>query len=103
MPIHPGEILLEEFLEPFGISQSDFAIHLGGSWTQPKISAIINGHRNITEAIALDFADAFGTTPEFWLNLQTRYDLWVEKEHHRKIPLLPIIRRRFGGKLKKAI
>jgi len=66
-PTLPGKILLEEFLIPLGISQSKFAEHLGGSWTQPKLSAIIKGKRAITEEIALDFADALGTSPEFWM------------------------------------
>jgi len=51
-PISPGKILLEEFLIPLEISQSDFAKHLGGSWTQPKLSAVISGKRSITEEIA---------------------------------------------------
>lgn len=84
-PTHPGEILLEEFLLPLKISQQEFAAHLGDTWTQPKISAIINKKRSITEAIALDFADALGTSPEFWLNLQNRYDLWIALQHHKKI------------------
>jgi addiction module HigA family antidote len=70
-PTLPGKILLEEFLIPQGISQTEFALHLGGSWTQPKLSAIIHGRRSITEEIALDFADALGTSPEFWVGLQT--------------------------------
>ncbi|PJD95423.1 MAG: addiction module antidote protein, HigA family [Parachlamydia sp.] len=87
-PTHPGEILLEEFLKPFKLSQEQFARHLNGS-TQPKISEIINKKRRITEAIALDFADALGTSPEFWLNLQNRYDLWFARQNHEKIPILP--------------
>jgi addiction module HigA family antidote len=88
-PAHPGEILLEEFLIPLGLSQGRFAAHLGGSWTQPKISEIINKKRRITEAIALDFADAFGSSAEFWLNLQIAYDLWYAKQDHDPIPILP--------------
>jgi len=88
-PTTPGEILLEEFLKPLNISQMQFAEHLGGSWTQPKISSIINGKRRITEAIALDFSDAFGNSPEFWLNLQNRYDLWAARKIHHQIPQLP--------------
>jgi len=88
-PTHPGEILLEEFLKPLKLSQGQLAQHLGGSWTQPKISEIINGRRRITEAIALDFADAFGTSAEFWLNLQNYYDLWYARESHKPIPPLP--------------
>jgi addiction module HigA family antidote len=88
-PTHPGEILLEEFLKPLGISQGEFANYLGGTWTQPKISAIINKKRAITESIALDFADVFGTSPEFWLNLQSRYDLWMALQKHKKLRRLP--------------
>lgn len=91
-PVHPGEILLEEFLKPLGISQEQFAIYLGGTWTQPKVSAIIHKKRNVTEAIALDFSDAFGTTPEFWLNLQNRYDLWIAMQNHKKIKRIPGIK-----------
>ena len=87
--VHPGEVLLEEFLRPLGLSQEQFAEHLGGSWTQSKISAIVNGKRRITEAIALDFADAFGTSPEFWLNLQSKHDLWFAQKSHAHIRLIP--------------
>ena len=88
-PTHPGEILFEEFLKPLGLSQEEFASRLGGSWTQPKISGIINKKRRVTEAIALDFSDALGTSAEFWLNLQNRYDLWFAKQDHKPIPKLP--------------
>jgi antitoxin HigA-1 len=88
-PTHPGEILSEEFLNPLQISQGNFAKHLGGSWTQSKVNQIINKKRRVTEAIALDLADALSTTPEFWLNLQYRYDLWFALRAHRSIPLLP--------------
>ncbi len=88
-PSHPGEILLEEFLKPLKLSQSQFAQHLGGSWTQPKISEIVNEKRRVTEGIALDFADALGTSPEFWLTLQLKYDLWFAIQEHEKIPQLP--------------
>lgn len=99
-PTHPGEMLWEEFLKPLEISQAEFVAHLGGSWTQPKISAIINKRRHVTEAISLDFADALDTTPEFWMNLQSHYDLWLEKKKHKKIPLLPAISRRTRKKSK---
>ena len=98
-PSHPGVILWEEFLMPLEISQADFARHLGGSWTQPKVSAIINQRRNITKAIALDFADAFGTSPEFWINLQSRYDLWFAQKKRKKIPMIPSIRKRLKKKV----
>lgn len=88
-PTHPGEILLEEFLKPLQLSQEQFAHYLGGSWTQPKLSEIINKKRRVTEVIALDFADALGTSPEFWLNLQIRYDLWFAKQSHQPILRIP--------------
>jgi addiction module HigA family antidote len=84
-PTSPGKILLEEFLIPLGISQSDFAKHLGGTWTQPKLSAIINGNRSITEEIALDLADALGTSPEFWIGLQSDVHLWEATQKRNKI------------------
>lgn len=84
-PTEPGKILLEEFLLPYGITQSEFAEHLGGSWTQPKLSALISGKRAITEEIALDFADALGTSPEFWLGLQADVNLWLASRKRKKI------------------
>lgn len=90
-PIHPGEILWEEFLKPLKISQGKFTEHLGGTWTQPKLSAIIHGRRAITEAIALDLADALGTSPEFWINLQKDVNLWESLQAHKKIRLFPLL------------
>jgi addiction module HigA family antidote len=72
-PFHPGEILLEEFIQPQGISQRGFARKLG--WTPRKLNEIIKGKRNITAATAIDLALALDTTPEFWLNLQQAWDL----------------------------
>ena len=84
-PTLPGKILIDEFLIPLGISQSDFAKHLGGTWTQPKLSAIINGSRSITEEIALDLADALGTSPEFWIGLQSDINLWEASKKRKKL------------------
>jgi antitoxin HigA-1 len=72
-PFHPGEILLEEFLEPKGFSQRAFAEQLG--WTPRKLNEIIKAKRNITALTAIDLAKALRTTPEFWLNLQQAWDL----------------------------
>ena len=88
-PTIPGEILQSEFLAPMKISQEAFVNHLGGTWTQPKLSEVIRGKRRVTEAIALDFADAFGTSAEFWLNLQQACDLWDAMQKHEQIPKLP--------------
>lgn len=92
-PTTPGEILLEEFLIPLEITQTDFVDHLGNSWTQPKLSSIIRGKRSITIPIALDFSDALGTTPDFWINLQTNVDLWEALRERKKVRKLPKLRR----------
>jgi len=72
-PFHPGEILLEEFLEPAGITQTDLAERLG--WTTTRLNELIKGKRGITAAAALDLADVLGTSPKLWMNLQATYDL----------------------------
>ncbi len=72
-PFHPGEILLEEFLEPQGITQVAFAQELG--WTKTRLNELIKGKRGITAAAALDLADALGTSAKLWMNLQATYDL----------------------------
>jgi addiction module HigA family antidote len=73
IPTHPGEILLQEFLEPAGTSQVAFAEHLGVP--VQRVNEIVRGKRGVTPETAWLFAGAFGTTPEFWLNLQTAHDL----------------------------
>ena len=73
IPTHPGEILLEEFLIPLEMSQVAFAEHIGVP--VQRINEIVRGKRSVTPASAWLFAQAFGTSPEFWLNLQTNYDL----------------------------
>jgi addiction module HigA family antidote len=77
-PIHPGELLLEEFLEPLGISQYRLAKDM--SVPPRRINEIVHGTRSITADTALRLARFFGTSERFWLNLQTRYDLEVEKD-----------------------
>jgi addiction module HigA family antidote len=77
-PIHPGEILLEEFLEPMGISQYQIAKDIG---VPPRrINEIVHGKRAISADTALRLARYFGMSERFWMNLQTRYDLEVEKD-----------------------
>ena len=72
-PVHPGEILLEEYLKPLGISQNKLGCDLGVP--AQRINEIVRGHRAITVDTALRLAKYFHTTPQFWLNLQTHYDL----------------------------
>ncbi len=77
IPTHPGDVLLEEFLKPIGISQAAFAKHVGLPYW--RINDIIQGKRRITPDIAWRFSQAFGTSPVFWMNLQTNYDLAISR------------------------
>ena len=80
-PIHPGEILLEEFLRPLGISQYRLAQAIG---VPPRrINEIVHGKRAISPDTALRLSRALGTSDRFWMTLQPRYDLDVQLEHHR--------------------
>ena len=72
-PFHPGEILLEEFLESAGITQTEFARKLG--WTRARLNELIKGKRGVTADAALDLAEALGTSAKLWMNLQATYDL----------------------------
>jgi addiction module HigA family antidote len=72
-PLHPGEVLLEEFLNPLGISQNKLALNLHVA--PQKINEIVHGKRSITADTALRLSIALGTTPDFWLGLQKDYDL----------------------------
>ena len=77
-PVHPGEILLEEFLNPMGISQYRLAKDIG---VHPRrINEIVHGERSITADTALRLSRYFGLSERFWLNLQSRYDLEVQKD-----------------------
>lgn len=72
-PIHPGEMILKEYLEPLTRSQRSFAKQLG--WTAAKLNELIRGKRGITADTALDLAYALKTSPELWMNLQAQFDL----------------------------
>jgi addiction module HigA family antidote len=72
-PVHPGEVLLEEFLKPMGISQNHLALKIGVP--ARRINEIVLGKRRITADTALRLAQYFGTTAKFWLGLQIDYDL----------------------------
>jgi addiction module HigA family antidote len=76
-PVHPGEVLLAEFLEPMAISQYRLAKDL--SVPPRRVNEIVHGKRGVTADTALRLARYFGTTERFWMNLQTRYDLEIEK------------------------
>jgi antitoxin HigA-1 len=93
-PLHPGEVLLEEYLLPAGISQTRLALNM--RVPAQKINDIVNGKRGITSDMALRLGLATGTTPEFWLSLQMDYDLQtVEMNEGERIEreVLPIPQR----------
>jgi addiction module HigA family antidote len=78
-PIHPGEILLLDFLEPLGVTQHRLAVSIG---VPPRrINEIVHGKRRISADTALRLARFFGTSERFWINLQARYDLEIERDH----------------------
>lgn len=77
-PVHPGEVLLEEFLKPWNISQNNLAQHMGITTT--RLNDVVRGRRGVTGDTALRLARATNTTPEFWLNLQALYDLETAKD-----------------------
>lgn len=77
-PIHPGEVLLEEFLKPLELSQNRVALDMGVH--ARRINEIVLGKRAVTANTALRLARYFGTTPQFWLGLQADYDLDVEED-----------------------
>ena len=79
-PIKPGEILLEEFLRPLGISQNKLARDIDVPVV--RVNDIVHGRRGITADTALRLAVYFRTTPEFWINLQGRYDLKLARRKH---------------------
>ena len=74
-PTHPGEILQEEFLKPLELTQLEFAKKLG--IPIQRVNEIIKGKRGVTPETAWLFSKIFGTTPEFWMNLQNNYDLYI--------------------------
>lgn len=82
-PTHPGEILLEEFLKPSGMSQMDLARKI--KIPIQRINTLVNGRRGMTPETAILLSDVLGTTPQFWMNLQTNYDLYLaisKMPHH---------------------
>lgn len=78
-PTHPGEVLLEEFIKPLNLSQNRLSIDIGVDTR--RINEIVLGRRAVTADTALRLARFFGNSPEFWLGLQTQYDLDVAEDH----------------------
>jgi addiction module HigA family antidote len=94
-PIHPGEVLKEEFMKPLGLS----ANALAGVLRVPpnRISAIVKADRSVTADTALRLARALGTTPDFWLNLQKQYDLDCARDEAKDLARIEPIRARVSG------
>jgi len=80
-PGHPGAMLLEEFLKPLRMTQSELAERIHVSF--PRINELVNGRRGVTPDTALRLARLLGTTPEFWLNQQRNWDLWHARNSER--------------------
>lgn len=81
-PTRPGEILLEEFLKPAGMTQTGLAEKMGVPIQ--RVNTLINGKRGVTAETALLLAKIFKTTPQFWMNLQAAYDLWQAQQKMKK-------------------
>lgn len=77
-PVHPGEVLLEEFLKPMGLSQNRLAIEIGVH--ARRVNEIVLGRRRVTADTALRFAKFFGNSPQFWMGLQSDYDLDIAQD-----------------------
>ena len=82
-PTHPGEIVKEDFMKPFGLTQTQLAEELNTTFR--TINEIINEKRNISPEMAIKLARYFGTTEELWMNLQNQYDLYQVKSKKRDI------------------
>jgi len=83
IPTHPGEMLLEEFLTPMGITQKDLADNIEVPYQ--RINEIVNGRRGITPSTALRLAKFFDMSPDFWMNLQLRWDLYFTRQDENKV------------------
>ena len=83
IPTHPGEMLLEEFLSPMGISQRDLADNIHVPYQ--RINEIVNGRRGITPSTALRLAKFFDMSADFWMNLQLRWDLYFAQQDENKV------------------
>lgn len=77
-PTHPGEMLLEEFLKPMGLTQKELADSIQVPYQ--RVNEIINGRRCVTPSIALRLSNFFGVSPDFWMNLQLRWDLYFVQQ-----------------------
>jgi addiction module HigA family antidote len=90
IPTHPGEMLLEEFLKPMGLTQAQFAEHIGVDAS--KVSALVNGKLSVTPVMAWRLARALGTSPEVWIDLQSAHDLAKARDEAKAVkPLRKVV------------
>ena len=82
-PTHPGEMLLEEFLKPMGISQKELADSIKVPFQ--RVNEIVHGRRGISPSTSLRLAKFFGTSPDFWLNLQQKYELYYTQKKESEV------------------
>lgn len=82
-PFHPGEILLEEFLKPAGLTQAVFAEQIG--WTCSRLNEFIHGKRGVTADAAIDLGEVLGTSSKLWMNLQATHDLERSMNRRKKV------------------
>ena len=89
-PTHPGEMLLEEFLNPYRLTQQELANQIGVSYQ--RVNEVVNGKRGITASTALRLAKFFNMSPDFWMNLQQRWDLYQtqQSEHEALSQIKPL-------------
>ncbi len=85
--MHPGEMLLEGYLEPMGVSQAEFARQSG--IPAPTVNEIVSGKRRVSSKLAIMLGDALGTGPEFWIRLQADHDFTRDRETMRRLHKLP--------------
>lgn len=85
IPTHPGVVLLEEFLDPLGLTQVELARHLGVP--NQRINEVVRGKRGVTPETAWLLSQAFDTSPEFWMNLQANHDLAVNRPQEAVEPI----------------
>ena len=81
-PTHPGKMLLEEFLNPMGLTQREWAMAIHVPYQ--RVNELVNKRRGVTPSTALRLSRYFGTSPDFWMNLQIRWDLYRAREVERK-------------------
>lgn len=89
-PVHPGTILEEDYIKPLNLNLQELADHLG--MARNTLFKLRIGVASVTPAIAIALAEAFDTSPQLWLNLQQKYDLWIEENKRHHHPVSPIFK-----------